>query len=157
MSPKCRPAVDDGRNERAWEGYGETRPPLFSPETRELLSSRRSIPVQDPRSHQNEGGGDPPAPNKRTDERRRSARWKTDEKLLWRVTGGRRPRESRLIERSLDGLVLRTGQSDLPQVGQRICPAGPERNLRVGFRSAIVRRTKPDGAGGHLVVAEILS
>lgn len=88
-------------------------------------------------------------------ERRRSQRWETRKNLRWRVSGGRRIRESRLVERSLDGLVLVTRASDTPRVGARIVPEDLNLADRFGFRSAVVRRTRPVSWHERLVFAEI--
>lgn len=99
-------------------------------------------------------------PDRRTERprsvgRRRSPRWRTNKTLAWRVSRGRRVRESRLVERSLDGLVLAVEPGDAPPEGTRFCPCGVESIDRLGFRSAIVRRTEAPNDDYRLVFAEI--
>lgn len=92
---------------------------------------------------------------RRCRERRRSQRWETRKVLRWRVGGGRRIRESRLVERSLDGLVLVTRGGDMPRIGARIVPEDRSTADRFGFRSAVVRRTLATSWRERLVFAEI--
>jgi hypothetical protein len=99
-------------------------------------------------------------PDRRADERagagrRRSSRWETDKTLAWRVSRGRRVRESRVVERSLDGLVLAVEPRDAAPEGSRFFPYGAEPADRFGFRSAIVRRTEAPNEDYRLVFAEI--
>lgn len=99
-------------------------------------------------------------PHRRMDDRgktdrRRSARWETSKQLLWRVFRGRRIREGRLVERSLDGLVLSAEPCDRPRVGTRLLPGNTDVANRLGFRSAIVKRIDVPGGGTSLIFAEI--
>lgn len=87
-------------------------------------------------------------------DRRRSARWQTEKPLAWRVFRGRRTRMSRVVERSLDGLVLATDPQDTPSEGTRLTPGDAATRRRFGFRSAVVRRVMTSEARTRLVVAE---
>jgi len=92
-----------------------------------------------------------------TVDRRRSLRWQIDKMLPWRVSRGRRVRRSRVLERSLDGLVFVTYPGDAPLVGTRFYSCGADIIQRFGFRSAIVRRTEAPNRDHRLVFAEIES
>ena len=88
--------------------------------------------------------------------RRKSVRWEPDKSLRWRVFRGRRIRESRIVERSLNGLVLGAQMPDAVAAGTRILVSGGHGELdRLGFRSAIVRRTESGDGGGRMLIAEI--
>jgi hypothetical protein len=104
-----------------------------------------------------EGKPDRRGENRGSADRRRSSRWLTDKMLPWRVSRGRRIRESQLLERSLDGLVLAVEPGDAPPEGTRLFPYGAEPIDRCGFRSAIVRRTEVANDDHKLVFAEIES
>ena len=64
---------------------------------------------------------------------------------------------SRVLERSLDGLVFVTYPGDAPLVGTRFYSCGADIIQRFGFRSAIVRRTEAPNRDHRLVFAEIES
>src|SRR5579862_6738827 len=91
-------------------------------------------------------------------DRRYSARWQLDRAFPWRAHGGRRVRQARVVERSLNGLVL---ESEHPggtlRVGAMIHPGDEGAALRHGYRLAIVRRVESLGGGRHRVVIEILA
>jgi len=87
--------------------------------------------------------------------RRRSPRWSVDRELYWCVHRGRKTRIARIIERSLDGLVLLAGRDDTVPVGTRINPTTANQKERFGFRSAVVRRTQPLNEMVELLIAEI--
>lgn len=95
---------------------------------------------------------EPQSPRK---ERRRSERWWTNQKIEWRLHRGRRLRESRLVQRSLHGLVLMTDQKDTPDIGKRLAPHADQEVDRYGFRSAVVRRVVPLAGRMNLIYAEI--
>jgi hypothetical protein len=88
-------------------------------------------------------------------DRRRSARWSTRRPINWRVTGGRRQRHSRVVERSLDGLVLMVEGRDFAQAGTRFVIDNPADATRFGFRAAVVRRTETLKRAVRLLYAEI--
>ncbi len=88
-------------------------------------------------------------------ERRRSARWLTNETLTWHVSRGRRARAGRIVERSLDGFALLVTPKDEPAEGTRFSPSDPEDCVRFGFCSAVVTRTESVGESAKLVFAEI--
>ena len=90
-------------------------------------------------------------------DRRQSPRWRTNKSLAWRLHRGRRKRHGRVVERSLHGLVFESNLGDTPRRGNRIRPADSETGDRLGFRSAIVQRTRPTSLGRVLVYAEIES
>ncbi len=103
------------------------------------------LPVSPDRRGCQRGAGD----------RRRSRRWSLSKLLDWRVHRGRRIRRSPVIQRSLDGLVLRVAPRDAPRVGMRIRPGTRGGVDGFGFRSAIVRRTEAPTRDYRLVFAEI--
>ncbi len=88
-------------------------------------------------------------------ERRNSRRWATDKPLRWRVFRGRRVRSSRMVERSLDGMVLLVDPRDVPQPGTRLLACDAIEFDRLGFRSAVVTRTTLQDDKGALVFAQI--
>jgi len=88
-------------------------------------------------------------------DRRRSPRWALDKELRWRLFRGRRVRLRRIIERSLQGLIVSAARSDVPRPGARIIPCDPDAIDELGFRSAVVKRVQIDGAHNNLVIAEI--
>jgi len=88
-------------------------------------------------------------------DRRRSDRWPTDKTLRWRVFRGRRSRPGRLIERSLDGLVLAVAPKDAPPPGTRLLPRDEGDLDRLGFRCAVVRRIERPSREVRLLFAEI--
>jgi hypothetical protein len=88
-------------------------------------------------------------------DRRRSARWEMNKALLWRPFRGRRIRESRVILRSLDGLVLLADRRDSLPPGARIILGVSAANDRFEFRSAVVKRTKSWHGDKRLIFAEI--
>jgi hypothetical protein len=92
---------------------------------------------------------------RRSGERRRSRRWSLSKLLEWRVHRGRRIRRSPVVQRSLDGIVLRVASRDVPRVGMRIQPGSRGSVNGFGFRSAIVRRTEAPSRDCRLVFAEI--
>lgn len=88
-------------------------------------------------------------------DRRRSSRWESDTLLHWRVYRGRRVRVSRMIERSLNGVVLEVEPRDIPRPETRVLLSNPMDIDRFGFRSAVVSRTETHGGGERLVFVEI--
>lgn len=76
---------------------------------------------------------------------------------MWCVRRGRRLRESILVERSLDSLVLHVHSKDAPRPGTRIRPADPTHAARLEFRSALVTESNPIPGSATRVVAEIES
>ena len=96
-----------------------------------------------------------PAESEASRERRRSNRWCTDAPLTWRVERGRRPRPGRVLERSLEGMILAVDVDDLPAVGKRLKPHEPLQGTRLGFSSAIVTRTGHGDGRLRLVYLEI--
>ena len=87
--------------------------------------------------------------------RRKSPRWPMDRELSWCVHRGRKTRQARIIERSLDGLVLLAGRDDTVPVGTRINPTTLNQKERLGFRSAVVRRTQALNDTAELLIVEI--
>ena len=88
-------------------------------------------------------------------ERRWSERWETDTLLHWRVNRGRRLRKSRIVERSLDGVVLQVERQDLTRRGTRLLLSDPTDIKQLGFRSARVTRAEDRSPDTRLVYAEI--
>lgn len=89
-------------------------------------------------------------------DRRRSSRWTPDRLLCWRVFRGRRLREGWIVERSLNGFVLATLRCDAVPAGTRIIVKGGRDEFdKLGFRSAIVRRTDPGEGSRRMLIAEI--
>ena len=88
-------------------------------------------------------------------DRRRSTRWEMNKTLLWRPFRGRRLRESQVILRSLDGLVLLVDRRDSLSPGARFFPGVPAAGDRFGFRSAVVKRTESGHGDKRLIFAEI--
>ena len=87
--------------------------------------------------------------------RRRSKRWKTDKPIEWRIYRGRRIRDGRVIERSLEGLVLAAAGDAPASPGMRFFVSGPSPIEQHGFKSAVVRRTAIRADGRRLMFAEI--
>ena len=88
-------------------------------------------------------------------DRRKSTRWEPAKSLRRRVLRGRQIRESRIAERSLNGLVLGAPMPDAVAAGTRIVVSGGRNESdRLGFRSAIVRRAECGGNGGRMLFAE---
>lgn len=87
--------------------------------------------------------------------RRRSPRWEVNRVLSWCVHRGRKIREARVIERSLDGLVLLATRDESVRVGTRLGPSSLDQRQRFGFRSAVVRRMQPLNERAALLIAEI--
>jgi hypothetical protein len=88
-------------------------------------------------------------------DRRRSKRWRTNKTLTWRVHRGRRDRHGRVIEQSLDGLVMLVDQQDELHEGDRFSPSGRNGGNPFTFQTAIVRRTRQLQPDTELVFAEI--
>lgn len=89
-------------------------------------------------------------------ERRESTRWEPNRLFRWRVFRGRRIRQSRMVERSLGGFALGAQKPDAVPAGTRVvADGGPDEIDKLGFRSAIVRRTEPGSDGGRILFAEI--
>jgi len=88
-------------------------------------------------------------------DRRRSSRWETDRLLHWRIYRGRRLRESRVVERSLDGVVLQVERHDLARQGTRLFLSDPIEIDKLGFRSARVTRADTRSPNMRLIYAEI--
>ncbi len=99
------------------------------------------------RTRQNANGG--------TLERRRSARWRLDKSVVWRVYRGRRIHTSRLVERSLEGLVLVTGAAQSIQPGKRLSFEGKKQRERLGCRLALVKGVRVREDGTHEMYLEI--
>lgn len=93
-------------------------------------------------------------PRSKTD-RRRSPRWPVNKLIHWRVLRGRRIRISQVLERSLDGLVMKVEPEDTPCVGTRFFTFGSLATDSNGFRAAIVRRTESPNDDYRLLFAEI--
>jgi hypothetical protein len=87
--------------------------------------------------------------------RRRSPRWAVNRVLSWCVHRGRKIREARVIERSLDGLVLLADRDDSLRVGTRLTPSSVDQRQRFGFRSAVIRRMQPLNEQAAVLIAEI--
>jgi hypothetical protein len=79
----------------------------------------------------------------------------TSKPLRWRPFRGRRIRESRVVERSLDGLVLMSRPRDAPAPGTRFAPGDLEVGDRFGFRSALVKRVEAPNPAARLIFSEI--
>jgi hypothetical protein len=94
------------------------------------------------------------APRQKVD-RRRSSRWSVTKPIQWRVLRGRRVRSSEVLERSLDGLVMRVDPQDAPRIGTRFVTTGHGMAETLGFHSAIVRRTEAPNDDYRLLFAEI--
>ncbi len=75
--------------------------------------------------------------------------------MQWRLYRGRRSRSSRLIQRSLHGLVFVAQSQDTPDVGKRLSPHVVQHVDKYGFKSAVVRRVTPLADKSNLVYAEI--
>jgi hypothetical protein len=90
-----------------------------------------------------------------TVDRRRSERWETNKLLHWRVYRGRRLRESHIVERSLNGVVLQVEPHDVARQGTRLLLSDPTEIDKLGFRSARVTRAEGPSAEMRLVYAEI--
>lgn len=89
-------------------------------------------------------------------DRRKSMRWEPEKLLRWRVFRGRRIRESRMVERSLNGFVLGAQRPGAVPAGTRMVVDGDLDEIdRLGFRSAIVRRAESGGDGSRVLFAEI--
>lgn len=89
-------------------------------------------------------------------DRRTFTRWELDKSLRWRVFHGRRIRESRMVERSLSGFALQAQMLDAVPAGTRVVVHGDPGEIdKLGFRSAVVRRTEPWSDGGKMLFAEI--
>ncbi len=88
-------------------------------------------------------------------DRRRSIRWLAQTPVRWHVHRGRRLREALMVERSLDGVVLRTGRENDVSPGTRICAASDGNADPPVFRSAVVRRVEHPSARETLLFAEI--
>ncbi len=90
-------------------------------------------------------------------DRRLSERWPSRKSIRWRVRGGRRERCSRIVERSLDGLVLLTNSRDTPRAGDIVYPADSAASHRHGMREGVVLRTEAGGGDDSLVYVSILA
>ncbi len=89
-------------------------------------------------------------------DRRTFTRWELDKLLRWRVFRGRRIRESRMVERSLSGFALEAQMLDAVPAGTRVvADGGPHEIDKLGFRSAVVRRSEPGSDGGRMLFVEI--
>ena len=89
-------------------------------------------------------------------ERRYSTRWITNKMISWRVHHGKRVRHSKLIERSLNSMVLLSSRCDVPPIGAYVHPDDEKSGDRHGFRLAIVRRIH-ERETGYVVFLEIFA
>ncbi|MCA9310996.1 MAG: hypothetical protein KDA21_07310 [Phycisphaerales bacterium] len=91
-------------------------------------------------------------------ERRQSERWPSSRQIRWKVRRGRRARCSSIVERSLDGMVLRTRACDTPPAGAVVRPVNEQGACRHGMREGLVLRTETvRGADESLVYIVILA
>lgn len=88
-------------------------------------------------------------------ERRRSTRRPTDRTVRFRVARGHKPRAGRIVERSLDGLVIEAPARDAVRVGQRLHALAGTTADEFGFRAAVVRRVEERSPRQHRICAEI--
>ena len=94
-------------------------------------------------------------PNRK--ERRYSERWFSGKQIQWRIHRGRRVREGRVTERSLNGMALAVAAPDAVEPGVFVFPADDRSAQRHGFRTAVICRTVEVGPGERLLFVEILS
>jgi hypothetical protein len=90
-------------------------------------------------------------------ERRRSKRWHCDSQIVWRIQGGRRQRQGRVPERSLDGMIITADKKDAVPAGTYVFPGDLETGVRHGFRKGVICRTADAGERESLLFVAILA
>ena len=90
-------------------------------------------------------------------DRRYSQRWFSGKQIQWRIHRGRRVREGRVTERSLNGMALAVAAPDAVEPGVFVLPADDQSAQRHGFHTAVICRTAQGGPNQRLLYVEILS
>ncbi len=151
ISPKRRPDLRSWTREAAVRRVEPLSGLLTLVAAEYVAPARRSSFLKPPRSlkpDRREAG-------REVADRRRSIRWLAQTPVRWHVHRGRRLREALMVERSLEGVVLRTSGENCMTPGTRICAASNGNGGNRVFRSAVVRRVERPSAGEALLFAEI--